>query len=436
MEKNNPRTLNAWCMYDWANSVYSLTITTAVFPIYYGAVTRAGAVRVEGERYWIDFFGLEVQNSVIYSFALSFAFVSIAFINPLLSGIADYSGKKKAFMKFFAWMGALACMALMFFDAAHIWVGLVFFVIATVGYAGSLVFYNAYLPEIATSDQFDKVSARGFSMGYIGSVLLLVVNILMLQKPSWFGLADEGQAARISFLTVGLWWLGFSMYSFLGLPKDLSVKNEGQQMLSKGYQEVNKVFRQLIQMPRLRNFLLGFFFYNMSFQTIMYLASIFGAEELHIPTSGLIATILIIQLIAILGAYLFTLSSKRFGNIYTLIFALFFALVITICAYLVQTANQFYLLAVLVGLIMGGIQSISRSTYSKLLPAETKDNASFFSFYELTDKVGTALGTAVFGLANALTGNMRDSLFPLFVFFIVGLFFLNKIKKEAVKETI
>ncbi len=428
MEKNNPRTLNAWCMYDWANSVYSLTITTAVFPIYYGAVTRAGAVRVEDDRYWINFLGWEVQNSVMYSFALSFAFVSIAFINPLLSGIADYSGKKKAFMKFFAWMGALACMALVFFDAAHIWVGLVFFIIATIGYAGSLVFYNAYLPEIATTDQLDRVSARGFSMGYIGSVLLLIVNILMLQKPMWFGLQDEGEAARISFLTVGIWWLGFSIYSFMGLPKDLGLLVKSQNVLAKGYQEVNKVFQQILGIPRLRNFLIGFFFYNMSFQTIMYLASIFGSEELHIPTSGLIATILIIQLVAIGGAYFFTLSSKRFGNIYTLIFALVFALVITVCAYLVQTANQFYLLAVLVGLIMGGIQSLSRSTYSKLLP-ETKDNASFFSFYELTDKVGTATGTAVFGVVNAFTGNMRDSLFPLFVFFVVGLFFLNRIKK-------
>jgi len=430
MEKNNPRTLNGWCMYDWANSVYSLTITTAVFPIYYGAVTKAGAVRVENGNYLIDFFGLEIHNTVIYSFALSFAFVSIALINPLLSGIADYSGKKKSFMKFFAWMGALACMALLFFDKDHIWVGLVFFVIATIGYAGSLVFYNAYLPEIATNDQLDRVSAKGFSMGYVGSVLLLIVNILMLQMPSWFGLQDEGEAARISFLTVGIWWLVFSIYSFMRLPKDVPLKIKDKNILFKGYEESRKVFHQILQIPRLRNFLFGFFFYNMSFQTIMYLASIFGSEELHIPTSGLIATILIIQLVAILGAYLFTMSSKCYGNIYTLIFALCIALVIAVCAYLVQTANQFYLLAVLVGLVMGGIQSISRSTYSKLLPV-TKDNASFFSFYELTDKVGTALGTAIFGLVNASTGNMRDSLFPLFVFFVVGLFFLNKIKKNT-----
>ena len=428
MEKNNPRILNGWCMYDWANSVYSLTITTAVFPVYYAAVTKAGAVRVTNGKYFINFLGLEVQNSVIYSFALSFAFVSIALINPLLSGIADFSGRKKAFMKFFAWMGALACIALLFFDKDHIWVGLVFFVIATIGYAGSLVFYNAYLPEIASIDQLDRVSAKGFSMGYIGSVLLLIVNIVMLQKPDWFGLQDDGQAARVSFLTVGIWWLVFSIYSFMRLPKDVPIKNTHTNILSKGYAEVTKVFALIKTLPRLRNFLKGFFFYNMSFQTIMYLASIFGAEELHIPTSGLIATILIIQLVAILGAYLFSMSSKRFGNIYTLLFAVGFAVVITVCAYLVQTETQFYLLAVLVGLIMGGIQSLSRSTYSKLLP-ETKDNASFFSLYELTDKVGTAIGTAVFGVVTSFRGNMRDSLFALFLFFLVGMFYLNKIKK-------
>jgi MFS transporter, UMF1 family len=274
----------------------------------------------------------------------------------------------------------------------------------------------------------DRVSAKGFSMGYIGSVLLLIVNIVMLQKPDWFGLADEGQAARISFLSVGVWWLVFSVYSFMRLPKDAPIKNAQGNILLKGYKEATKVFAVIQTLPRLKNFLMGFFFYNMSFQTIMYLASIFGAEELHIPTSGLIATILIIQLVAIVGAYLFSMSSKRFGNIYTLLFAVAVAVVISVCAYLVQTANQFYMLAVLVGLIMGGIQSLSRSTYSKLLP-ETKDNASFFSFYELTDKVGTALGTAVFGVVTSFRGNMRDSLFALFFFFLIGMVYLNKIKK-------
>lgn len=426
MEKNNKKIVNAWCMYDWANSVYSLTITTAVFPIYFSAVTSKSAIRVNEEgQSIVRFLGVELPNSVLYSYSLSFAFLAIALINPLLSGIADYSGKKKNFMQFFAFLGAISCMVLYFFKAETLWIGVLFFVLATIGYAGSLVFYNAYLPEIATPDQFDRISAKGFSMGYIGSVLLLIVNIVMLQL-----FADSGEAARLSFLSVGVWWLVFALYTFMNLPASSSVAKDrnGESYLTKGYKEISKVVSAILAEKSIRNFLLAFFFYNMSFQTIMYLASIFGSEELKIPESGLIMTILIIQVVAILGAYLFAASSKKFGNVATLLFALFLCIIVCIAAYNVSTAEQFYVLAFLVGLIMGGIQSLSRSTYSKLLP-ETKDHASYFSFYELTDKVGTALGTAIYGLIANLTGSMRNSIFALVIFFVIGILFLNVLRK-------
>ncbi|HSZ24204.1 MAG TPA: MFS transporter [Cytophagaceae bacterium] len=429
MEKNNKKIVNAWCIYDWANSVYSLTITTAVFPIYFAAVTSKASTETNASgQHLIDFLGVKLPNSSLYSYSLSFAFLAIALINPLLSGMADYSGKKKSFMQFFAYMGACSCALLYFFDAHAIWVGILFFIIATIGYAGSLVFYNAYLPEIATSDQFDRVSAKGFSMGYIGSVLLLIINIIMLQT-----FADSGEAARLSFLSVGIWWALFAAYTFMHLPKgDRSVKEQnGESYFVKGYKEVSKVFSEIKMEKKIRNFLLAFFFYNMSFQTIMYLASIFGSEELKIPETGLILTILIIQLVAIAGATLFALTSKKFGNIVTLLLALSLCIVVCVAAYFVASANQFYFLAVLVGLIMGGIQSLSRSTYSKLLP-ETKDHASYFSFYELTDKIGTALGTAVYGTIATLTGNMRNSIFALVVFFIIGILFLNVLRKMNV----
>lgn len=426
MEKNNKKVINAWCMYDWANSVYSLTITTAVFPIYFAAVSKKSAIAVNEEgQSIVRFLGAELPNSVLYSYSLSFAFLAIALINPLLSGIADYSGKKKKFMQFFALMGALSCSMLYFFKAETLWIGVLFFVTATVGYAGSLVFYNAYLPEIATPDQYDRVSAKGFSMGYIGSVLLLVVNIAMLQT-----FADSGEAARLSFLSVGLWWLLFSMYTFIHLPvgNGLVKDRNGESYLSKGYQEIRKVFSEVLKEKSIRNFLIAFFFYSMSFQTIMYLASIFGSEELKIPESGLILTILIIQLVAIGGASLFAFSSKKYGNVVTLLFALALCIIVCVAAYLTTTAEQFYALAFLVGLIMGGIQSLSRSTYSKLLP-DTKDHASYFSFYELTDKVGTALGTAIYGLIANLTGSMRNSIFALILFFVIGILFLNTLRK-------
>lgn len=426
MEKNNKKIVNAWCMYDWANSVYSLTITTAVFPIYFSAVTSKSAIRVNEEgQSIVRFLGIELPNSVLYSYTLSFAFLAIALINPLLSGIADYSGKKKSFMQFFAFLGACACMMLYFFNAETLWIGVVFFALATIGYAGSLVFYNAYLPEIATPDQFDRISAKGFSMGYVGSVLLLIINILMLKM-----LADSGEAARLSFLSVGVWWLVFAMYTFINLPAGNSVAKDrnGESYLTKGYKEISKVIRIIVAEKSIRNFLIAFFFYNMGFQTIMYLATIFGSEELKISEGGLIGVVLVIQVVAILGAYLFAASSKKYGNVVTLLFALFLCIIVCIAAYNVSTAEQFYVLAFLVGLIMGGVQSLSRSTYSKLLP-ETKDHASFFSFYELTDKVGTSLGTAIYGLIATFTGNMRSSIFALLVFFIVGILFLNVLRK-------
>ncbi len=416
-------------MYDWANSVYSLTITTAIFPIYFAAVTKKAAIGVNSDnQYIVDFLGFQMPNSVLYSYSLSIAFLAIALINPLLSGIADYSGNKKSFMKFFAFMGAASCSMLFFFSNGNstLWIGVFFFMLATIGYAGSLVFYNAYLPEIATPDQYDKVSAKGFSMGYIGSVLLLVVNIVMIQLlPN-----ENGEAARLSFLTVGIWWFVFATYTFLNLPSTTTVLKEkdGENYLAKGYKEITKVFKEIISEKRIRNFLIAFFFYSMSFQTIMYLASVFGAIELKIEENGLILTVLIIQLVAIAGAFLFSITSRKYGNVITLLIALFLCLIICISAYFVATANQFYALAFLVGLIMGGIQSLSRSTYSKLLP-ETKDHASYFSFYELVDKIGTALGTAIYGFITILTGNMRNSIFALFIFFIIGILFLNTLRK-------
>lgn len=414
MEKNQPKIVSAWCMYDWANSVYSLTITTAIFPIYWSNV-------VTGAR-----------SSDLYSFTLSGAFILIALINPLLSGIADYSGRKKLFMQFFAYLGSAACCALFFFDKTNLWLGVSAFMLATIGYAGSLVFYNAYLPEIVTEDRLDQTSARGFSMGYIGSLILLVFNLIMIMKIEWFGwlgIETEGEATRVAFLTVGVWWFGFANYSFSRLPKE-SGKVFQPGVFSKGYKEVKNVLANLTSQPRLRTYLLAFLFYSMSFQTIMYMASIFGAVELKMDTGELIGILLVIQLVAIGGAYLFSLGSKKIGNIRTLMVAVSLCIVVCIAAYYTTTSGQFFGLAFLVGTIMGGIQSLSRSTYAKLLPVTTDDHASYFSFYELTDKVGTALGTAIFGVLNLLTGSMRSSIIVLIAFFLVGLWQLSTIRKE------
>lgn len=409
-------------MYDWANSVYSLTITTAVFPIYYSAV--AGDT--------VSVFGFSKPAGIIYTYSLSLAFLVIAYLSPMLSGIADHGGQKKSFMKLFAVTGSFSCVLLYFFTGSEnvLW-GLGFFMLATIGYAGSIVFYNAYLPEIATPDRFDRISAKGFSLGYIGSVILLIINLAMVERPTWFGIPDiPGEAARISFITVGVWWIGFAFYTFTILPGNpYGKKTQGWQMLE-GFKELGKVFRQLRELEGVKAFLAAFFFYSMGFQTIMYLATIFGTVVLKLPQGSLIMTVLVIQLIAVPGAYLFTWSSSKIGNIRTLGIGVIICIGVCIAAYFVTTEAQFYSLAAVVGLVMGGIQSLSRATYSKLLP-ETTDHASYFSFYEFCEKNGIVLGTATYAIVTDATGDMRNTTLALVIFFVIGLFFLARILQTA-----
>jgi UMF1 family MFS transporter len=425
MEKNNPKILNAWCMYDWANSVYTLTITTVIFPVYFNAVT----IQPDGSDL-IPFLWMTKKSAVIYTYSLSTAFLLISFLSPLLSGIADYGGIKKGFMKFFVFVGSLSCMGLYFFDAQHISLGIFFFICASVGYAGSLVFYNAFLPEIATTDQFDKVSAKGYSLGYIGSVILLIINLMVIEQPQWFGIPKVNfLPVRLSFLMVGVWWLGFSFYPLAYLPTSREKKNIKRKILLKGFNELKKVFSEVKTNAYQTNFLAAFFFYSMGFQTIMYLAGFFGAQELKLPEANLIAIMLVIQLIAIGGASLFVFLSKKIGNIVTLTLAIIICVFVCLAAYFITRDSHFYVIAVIIGIVMGGLQSLSRSTYSKLLPPAS-DHASYFSFYEFTEKVGIVIGTASYALITDITGSMRNSIFALIVFFLMGLLFLFRILRK------
>ncbi len=447
--KNIKKVTNAWCMYDWANSVYPLTITSAIFPIYWNSQTEAG----------VDLFGMHLSNSVLYTYCLSFAFLVIALVNPILSGIADIAGNKKAFMKAFVILGCLSCFGMSYFDSQHIWIGIVTFILGTIGFAGSLVFYNAYLPEIATEEHFDRLSAKGFSLGYIGGVILLIFNLALILYPELLfnvsaksnqfmtnGMTSEealkaaknfysGPASRLSFITVGVWWYLFSLIPFKYLPKS-KVKDHSIS-ITKGYKELRKVYAEVKKNEAIKKYLGAFFFYSMGVQTVMYVAAIFGDKELKLPTENLIMTILIIQLVAVLGAWLFSRLSNKVGNINALLVSVIIWVGVCIGAYFVNTINSFYLLATVVGSIMGGIQSLSRSTYAKLIPTSTHDTASYFSFYEFTEKVAIVLGTFSFGFIEfaiyKLTGetSMRYSVLSLMVFFIIGAILLNGIRKLA-----
>jgi len=416
---NKKKVQNGWAMYDWANSVYSLVITSTIFPVYFNSVTKG----VDGGDK-VSFFGFEIINTVLYSYSISFSFLIIALISPLLSGIADSTGKKLTFMKFFAYLGSISCVGLYFFDGSNLEFGIICSVLASIGYAGSIVFYNAYLPEISEEGEYDFLSAKGFALGYIGSVILLVLNLLMIQFPSFFMIPDDGIAARLSFLITGVWWAGFSQISFNVLPNNPYKKNVTKEILAKGYKEIRKVFKQVRQIGVMNKFLASFFFYSMGVQTVMYLAASFGDKELGLPGDQLILTILIIQFVAIIGSYLFAFISKKYGNKSSLVIMVVIWIFICAAAYYVYTVYEFFALAFVVGLVMGGIQSLSRSTYSKLIPPATTDHASYFSFYDVTEKMAIVLGTFSYGIIEQLTGSMRNSSLTLGVFFLVGLGFL------------
>jgi UMF1 family MFS transporter len=428
-KQDNHRTIRAWCTYDWANSVYSLVITSAIFPIYYQAVTTTGG------NDQVLFAGFTVTNSVLYSFALSFSFLVISPLLPLLSGVADYAGSKKSFMKFFCYLGGFACMGMYFFTSSSLEWGILCVVLASIGYSGSLVFYDAYLPEIASSDQLDKVSAKGYSWGYYGGVVLLILNLVFIQNFELFGFSSQGIATRFSFLLVGIWWIGFAQIPFAILPDNIYKKDIRLAKWSKGYKELVKVWHSLKSNPDLKKYILAYFFFNMGVQTVMYMAATFGSKELKLPDFKLIATVLIIQLVASLGAFVFARLSGRWGNKRILIVMISIWILICIAAYLVRNEYQFYALATAVGVVMGGIQSLSRATYAKLIPKNSIDHASYFSFFDVAFNLSIVVGTFSYGLVEQLTGSMRNSTLAIAGFFVIGLFLLRTVNATSISES-
>lgn len=417
--------INAWAFYDWANSVYSLVISTAVFPLYYSAVTDGKTVQ---------FLGTDWDHpDTLYSYALSFSFLVVAFMSPILSGIADYTGSKKKFMKFFCALGSISVMSLYFFEGVDtIWIGIVFTVLASIGFWSSIVFYNAYLPEVAHPEQQDRASAKGFMYGYFGSVLLLIVNLVMIQMPDVFGITS-GMASRISFVMVGLWWLGFAQLTFRRLPDDIYNRKPEKDYIWKGFKELKKVWNELKNFNNLKRFLISFFLLSIGVQTIILMAAIFGSSELELPATNLIVTIILVQVVAILGAYIFSRISEKLGNIKALKITIIVWMLVCFTAFLLDKNQEnvdlyFYCLGGLLGLVQGAIQSLTRSTYSKMLP-ETHDHATYFSFYDVTEKIAIVLGTFVYGLLYAMTDSMQWSVLCLAIFFLASLIVMSTLKK-------
>jgi UMF1 family MFS transporter len=432
MQTASKKVINGWAMYDWANSVYNLVITSTIFPAYFAAITGDGNDTTTSDT--VHFLGRDFVNTALYNYALAFAMVIVAVISPLLSSIADYRGNKKSFLNFFLTIGSISCAGLFFFkDSATLGIGIACMIIACVGFWASLVYYNSYLPEIAAPQDRDRVSAKGFTYGYIGSVILQILCFVLVLKHDMFGFTT-GMGSRYSFLLVGIWWWGFGQFSLSRLPKSVpaGTGDVQQHILSKGYRELQKVWNELKHLTTLKRYLFAYFFYNMGVQTVMLAATLYGASELKIPTTNLIIAILIIQLIAIPGAYVISWLSAKLDNMTALMLCVIVWIFICFMGYELPEKGvyEFYGLAVAVGFVMGGIQSLSRSTYSKLMPV-TKDTASFFSFFDVTEKIAIVIGMFSFGFINELTGSQRSSVLALMVYFIIGFFLLIYTRASA-----
>ena len=409
MQTASKKIVNGWAMYDWANSVYNLVITTTFFPAYFAAVTS-----LKNFPDGIEFMGRHFVNTELKDYVLSFGFLIIALLSPILSSIADYKGNKKNFMRFFCYMGALSCAIMFFFDKNHITLGLMAFMFAGIGFYGSQVFYNSYLPEIASDEDMDKISAKGYSLGYIGSVLMQMVGFALVVL-----MEDKTLALKLTFLLVGIWWVSFAQITFNVLPiNSKSERKNKKHVLVNGFHELKLVFKQVKNMPVLKRFLTAFFFYSMGVQTVMLVAIDFGIKELKLPDQKLIITAVIIQLVAIVGAIGMSRLSSKLGNIQVLILTVLLWIGVCIAGYFITFETHFYIIASLVGLVMGGIQSLSRSTYSKLMP-DTKDTASFFSFYDVTEKLAIVIGLFTFGFIEGIS-SIRQSILSLVVFFVIG----------------
>ena len=405
----------AWTLYDWANSVYSLVITTAIFPIFYNAVT-------EDE---VAFFGATFSNTQLYAYVLAASFFVVITLNPLLSGLADYAGKKKFFMKVFCYTGAAACTTMYFFDPEHLEWSMASLFLANVGFWGSLGFYNAYLPEIAPREEHDRLGARGYIMGYVGSLILLVVSLVMIKV--W------EVDARWAFVLVGVWWVAWAQPAFRRLPVNPFHHAGGGRLLAKGFEELRGVARDLAHNPGLKRYLLSFFIISMALQTIMLMATSFGIKEVGLEDAELIVAIIAVQLLAIPGATTVAWLSGRIGNVRALMACTVVWAAVCVYAYAgVNSTNGFFIAAGVIGFMMGGTQSLNRSTYSKMLP-DTEDHASYFSFFEVLEKGGLIIGMFSWGYIEGLTGSMRASVLTLIVYFAAALAVMSTIPKGTVR---
>ncbi len=405
MDKERQKIIRSWKMYDWANSAFATTVMAAVLPEFYSSVAGATLGKTTATSYW--------------GYSNMIAMLMIALTAPILGAIADHSVAKKKFLGLFALVGVLATSLLICIGSGMWFYASLLYIFGRIGFGGGNIFYDSLLPHVARADEIDNVSAGGYAYGYLGGGILLAINLLMILKPAFFGIPDAEWGSRISFITVGIWWAIFSIPIFKNVsePRTIISKDESPNPFLAGYKRVKKTFKDIKKFKELAKFLVAFWIYNDGVGTIIIMAVIFGAE-IGIGRTHLIGAILLVQFLGFPFTLIFGRLPKRIGTKNSILIALGVYSIIAVLGYFMRAPLHFWLLAVLVSLVQGGTQALSRSMYGSMSPPSK--SAEFFGFYNVSSKFAGIVGPFLFGIVGQLTGTSRISIVAIVLFFVIG----------------
>ncbi len=413
----------AWCLYDWANSSFVTTIVAAVLPVFFvGVVAGSGSVSVQ-----LPGFVLTSNSQSLWGYAMSLAALLVALGAPVFGAVADAGGKRKLFLGIMTAVGVISSALLFFSGPGRVGFTLTIVILGQIGFAGANVFYNSLLVYVTPPARRDLISSRGFAVGYLGGGLLLALNLLMIKQPGLFGIPQGTMAVKLSFLTVSLWWTLFSIPLFRKVPEGPASSNAGfSNSFRKGIRSLATTFRSIRQHKQAFRFLISFLLYNDGIQTIIMMATVFGKAELGLDSSHLIGALLLTQFIGFPGSILYGRLAAQLGSKKTLLAGIAGYLAIVVYAWKMTETWQFWVLAAAVGLLQGGVQAISRSFYSVLIP---KEHASeYFGFFSISSRFASILGPLLFAVIGDLTGSTRNSIISISVFFIAGGIMLLTVK--------
>jgi UMF1 family MFS transporter len=420
-EKGYKRIVNAWVMYDWANSAFATTIMAGFMPVYFAAMATESGMT-------------DQQATSAWGYVTTIALLIVALLAPGMGAMADRMGGKKRFLTVFAVVGAVASILLYLPHGDMYRLGGGIYIVANIGFAGANIFYNALLPHVAKKEDIDQVSTKGYALGYLGGGILLVINALMAISPEMFGIPDIGMATRLSFVTVGIWWFVFSIPLWRHVPEPKVVDEEKMNFglaLRTGFGEMAKTFNKIKTYPEAFKLLLAFWLYNDGIGTIMKMATVYGAE-IGIERDLMIGALALVQFVGIPFSFLFGTLAKKIGTKTSILAGLGIYTLISIGGYFMSTAVHFWILAFMVGLVQGGTQALSRSLFGAMIPKER--TGEFFGFFSMSDKFAGIVGPLVFALAGTLTGTSRFGIVSLVIFFIGGGLLLMKVDPDRGKE--